>query len=144
MCSYFTLNANAENYWETLRNLLEGDENYFTGIMGNDEEGYQFWYFSSTTRYESGVYPSREGATEGLRLALLRSLILNSPLSAFVSSNTDIILVQSEQNISEFGWQKGNPKSMVDEEEALWCCQRAFDYKVYVHKGSVQIQKEAG
>lgn len=137
MCSYFTLNANAENHWEPIRDFLEGKESYFTEITGDEKEGYKFYYVSSTTRYESGTYFSHEAATEGLKLALLRSLILNSPLSAFVSNNTDIIVAQTEKNISQFGWLQGKPKDAIEKTKALWEYQRAFDFKVYV-------QKEAG
>jgi hypothetical protein len=126
MCIYPVLENTKQ--WESLSKFLkETDESYVAEVTGSEGTGYQFRYISTTTNYLSGSYQTKDSAIQGLNLALLRSLVLNSALSIFVVDDTEKILYQSEKNISRFGMKQGQNSSEIKSSKTSWDTQEVFD-----------------
>jgi uncharacterized membrane protein len=128
MCIYPLLKIDSgSGQWKSLHEFLgEPEESYVTEVTGENKTGYQFHYISSTTNYLSSFYRTRGAATQGLTLALVRSLILNSILSAFVVDNTGTVLYQSEKNIYQFGSRQGRTCCEIRSKKTSWEAQEVF------------------
>lgn len=122
---------------EILREFFGEDQSYVTEISGSPERGYRFQYVSVTTNYLSAYFRTKEEATEGLKVALLRSLVLNSPFSVLVIDLEGKVLFQSEKNISQLGVRRGELLCEQEKTKTSWVSQEVFD-------GSYLIYKEAG
>jgi hypothetical protein len=142
MCVYLVLEDTGQ--WESLSEFLKGanektNESYVAEVTGSQETGYQFRYISTTTNYLSGSYKTQGAAIQGLNLALLRSLVLNSSLSVFVVDDTEKVLYQSEKNISRFGMRQGQSCCEIKNSKTSWDAQEVFDEQL-----RLIVYREAG
>ncbi len=134
MCVYSVLDSSFQ--WQSLCKFIQGEESYVAEITG-EKHGYQFRYISSTTNYVSSIYPTRDAAIKALKLALLRSLVMNSSLSILVANKEGNILCQSEKNICHFGMKGGRNFSEIKKIKTSWEAQEVFE-------GDLVIYKEVG
>jgi len=137
MCIALVLEIDGNEEWWSLREFLEiTHETYIAEITGSNQDGYRFQYISGTTNYLSNYYQSRKAAVEALNLALVRSLILNSPLSVFaVEAISDRILYQSEKNIAQFGKKQGQSSYQVlENRKTSWDKQEVFHGQLTIYR----------